>query len=130
MLNNMKVDSAITIKQQFCEMFTGLGTLHDVFKIQVKLVTKPFSLSTAKTSLCLSVIKLSKNLMTYKFKCTGMVVVNKKNGGVRIYVDLKRLNCYVLREHYPLSKVDEVLAQLTKTTTFTKLDGFWQVPLS
>ena len=62
-----------------------------------------------------------------------MVVVNKKNGGVRICVDLKPLNRCVLREHHPLPKVDEVLAQLTGATTFTKLDtnsGFWQVPLS
>ena len=63
----------------------------------------------------------------------GMVIVNKKNGGVRICVDLKPLNRCVLREYHPLPKVDEVLAQLTGATTFTKLDansGFWQVSLS
>ena len=65
--------------------------------------------------------------------CAGMMVVNEKNGGVRICVDLKPLNHCVLREHHLLPKVDEVLAQLTGATTFTKLDansGFWQVPLS
>ena len=55
--------------------------------------------------------------------CAAMVVVNKKNGGVRISVDLKLLNRCVLREHHPLPKVDEVLAQLTGSTTFTKLDA-------
>ena len=45
--------------------------------------------------------------------CTGMVVVPKKNGKVRICVDLKPLNESVLREVHPLTKVDETLAQLT-----------------
>ena len=33
MLDNMEVDPAITIKQQFPKMFTGLGTLHGDYKI-------------------------------------------------------------------------------------------------
>ena len=62
-----------------------------------------------------------------------MVVVKKKNGGVRICIDLKPLNQYVLREHHPLLKVDDILGQLTGATVFFKLDansGFWQVPLA
>ena len=61
-----------------------------------------------------------------------MVVLKKKNGGVRIYIDLKPFNQYVLRKHHPLSKVDNILGQLTGATVFSKLDansGFWQVPL-
>ena len=65
--------------------------------------------------------------------CAGMVVVKKKNGGVRICVDLKPLNLFVLREHHPLPKVDDILGQLTGATMFSKLDvnsGFWEVPLA
>ena len=65
--------------------------------------------------------------------CTGMVVVKKKNGGVRICIDLKPLNRCVLREHHPLLKVDDILGQLTVATVFSKLDvnsGFWQVSLA
>ena len=60
--------------------------------------------------------------------CTGMVVVKKKNGGVRIYIDLKPLNQYVLREHHYLPKVDDIIGQLTGAPVFSKLDansGFW-----
>ena len=65
--------------------------------------------------------------------CAGMVAILKKNGSVRICVDLKQLNKGVQREVHPLPKVDETLAQLTGATVFSKLDansGFWQIPLS
>ena len=65
--------------------------------------------------------------------CAGMVVVPKKNGKVRICVDLKPLNHSVLREVHPLPKVDETLARLSGAKIFSKLDansGFWQIPLS
>ena len=38
--------------------------------------------------------------------CAGMVVVPKKSGSVRICVDFRRFNESVLRETYPLPKVD------------------------
>ena len=47
--------------------------------------------------------------------------------------NLKPLNKSVLREVYPLPKVDETLAQLAGARIFSKLDvnsGFWQIPLS
>ena len=62
-----------------------------------------------------------------------MVVVRKKSGDVRIYVDLKPLNQSVLRETHPLPGVDETLAQLTGATVMSKLDansGFWQMQLA
>ena len=65
--------------------------------------------------------------------CAGMVVVPKKSGNVRICVDLKPLNKSVLREVYPLPRVDDTLAQLAGARLFSKLDansGFWQIPLS
>lgn len=65
--------------------------------------------------------------------CAGMVVVPKPNGKVRICVDLTKLNRSVRRERHPLPSVDQVLAQLSGATVFSKLDansGFWQVPLS
>lgn len=63
----------------------------------------------------------------------GMVPVPKKNGKIRICVDLKHLNESVLREVYPLPQVDDALAQLAGAKIFSKLDarsGFWQIPLA
>ena len=64
--------------------------------------------------------------------CSGMVVVPKANGRVRICVDLTHLNKAVKREIRPMSSVDESLAKLGKASVFSKLDansGFWQLPL-
>ena len=53
----------------------------------------------------------------------GMVVAQKPNGAIRICVDLKPLNESVLREVYPLPRVDEILAQLSRSKVFSKLDA-------
>ena len=61
-----------------------------------------------------------------------MVAVPKRNGSIRICVDLRPLNENVLREVHPLPKIDDLLAQLSGATIFSKLDansGFWQIPL-
>ena len=66
-------------------------------------------------------------------RCSGIVVVPKPSGAVRICVDLTQLNKAVQREVFPMSSVDESLAELGQSKIFTKLDcksGFWQVPLS
>ena len=65
--------------------------------------------------------------------CSAMVVVPKANGQVRICVDLTKLNQSVRRVRYQLPAVEQILAQLTGATVFTKLDansGFLQIPLS
>ena len=48
-------------------------------------------------------------------------------------VDLKPLNESVLREVYPIPKVDDVLGKLAGATVYSKLganSGFWQIPLT
>ena len=65
--------------------------------------------------------------------CSGMILVQKKSGNVRICVDLKHLKENVLREVHPMPQVDETLALLAGAKVFSKLDansGFWQVPLT
>ena len=57
----------------------------------------------------------------------------KKDGRVRICVDLTQLNKSVQRERHQLLAVEQVLAQLTGAKVFSKLDansGFWQIPLA
>ena len=55
--------------------------------------------------------------------CSGMVVVPKSDGSVRICVDLTKLNESVLRENHPLPCVDQTLGQLTGAKIFSKIDS-------
>jgi transposase InsO family protein len=64
--------------------------------------------------------------------CAPIVPVIKKNGNVRICVDLKKLNQAVKREHYMLPNLDDISPKLCGATLFSKLDassGFHQLPL-
>lgn len=65
--------------------------------------------------------------------CAPMVpVVKKGNRGIRICVDLKKLNKAVIRERYQLPTLDEILPKLKGAKVFSSLDassGFWAIPL-
>ena len=64
--------------------------------------------------------------------CAPIVPVVKKNGKVRICVDLKRLNKAVKREHYMLPNLDDISPKISGAKVFSKLDatsGFHQIPL-
>ena len=61
-----------------------------------------------------------------------MVPVVKKNGKIRICVDLKRLNEAVKKENFMLPNLDDVSPKLAGAKYFSKLDAsseFYQVPL-
>lgn len=51
-----------------------------------------------------------------------VVVVPKKNGDIRLCVDIRRANRAVMRERYPIPTVDEVIQDLNQSQVFSKLD--------
>jgi hypothetical protein len=53
-----------------------------------------------------------------------MVVVLKKNGKLRIYVDLKKFNVTTKKDLYMLPFIDEVINIITGHEVYTFLDGF------
>ena len=56
---------------------------------------------------------------------SSMVVVQKKNGRVRVCLDPRNLNQAIMRRHYPLPTIEEVATRLTNAKLFT----VWQVVL-
>ena len=134
-----------TIQEQFPDVFTGLGTMGEEYSIKLKEGAQPYSLYTPRRVPFAQRKQVQEELIRMESMgviskvsdptpwCAGMVVVPKKNGSVRICVDLKPLNESVLREVHPIPRVDEALAQLAGASVFSKLDancGFWQIPLS
>lgn len=130
---------------EFPGLFTGLGKMDGDYTIQLKEGAKPFALSTPRRVAIPLLEPVKEELQRMERLgviskiqeptdwCSGMVVVPKSNGKVRICVDLTKLNESVQRERHPLPAVDQVLAQLAGAKVMTKLDanaGFWQIPLS
>ena len=143
-INEMICDNQ-TIQGTFPSLFKGLGTLGDAYTIKLKEGATPYSLCTPRNIAILLREKVKAELNRMEANgiisratepttwCAGMVVVPKREGSVRICVDLKPLNQTVLREVHPIPKVDTALAQLARATVFSKIDansGFWQIPLA
>lgn len=64
--------------------------------------------------------------------CAPMVPVDKKNGKIRICVDLKQLNKAVKREKFMLPTLEDIAPKLSGASVFSTLDassGFWQILL-
>ena len=62
-----------------------------------------------------------------------VVLVSKKDGGVRFCVDYRKLNNVTKLDVYPLPRIDDHLDALTGSKYFSTLDlsaGFWQVRMA
>ena len=62
-----------------------------------------------------------------------MVVVPKPNGGIRLCIDLQKLNKYVRRPYHPSKSPAEAISNITSSSKFfstlNATKGYWQVPL-
>ena len=59
-----------------------------------------------------------------------MAVVVKQNGNLRLCLDPQPLNQALMREHYKLLTLDDVLPSMNNAKIFSKLDvqeAFWHV---
>ena len=129
---------------EYPELFTGLGKIKGRYQIELEEGAKPYSVSTPRRVPIPLLSRVKEELQRMENLgviskidqptdwCSGMVVVPKPGNGVRICVDLTRLNKYVKRERHILPSVDQVLAQIGNAKAFSKLDansGFWQIEL-
>ena len=62
---------------------------------------------------------------------SSLVVTRKSYSILRICIDPKPLNLALMRSHYPLPVVEDILQKVAKATVFSVCDvrnGFWHVP--
>lgn len=63
---------------------------------------------------------------------SALLVVSKAQGGVRLCIDPKPLNRALMRDHYSMPTIDDILPDLTKAKCFTTVDtknAFWHLEL-
>lgn len=54
---------------------------------------------------------------------TAPILFTKKpNGGLRFYIDYRKLNKLTEFDPYPIPLIDEIIAQISKAKIFTKID--------
>lgn len=139
------VHSEVQPYTEFPKLWSGLGNIPGEYKITLDKDHVPFAITAPRKipiplrkkveeelnrMQSLGIIRAVEEPTDY---CAPMTCVYKKNGKIRICVDLTRLNKSVKREWHPIPSVENTLALITGAQIFTKLDansGFWQIPLA
>ena len=111
-----------SVIKNFSHLFRGLGKLDGEYTIHLKEEARPFSLSTPRR-VPTPLMKPVKQELDRMVKlgvisqvteptewCARMVLVVKRNGSVRVCVDLTHLNQSVKRERHQLPSIEQVLA--------------------
>ena len=65
--------------------------------------------------------------------CNAVVLVRKKDGGLRFCIDFRRLNARTKKDSYPLPQMQETMESLVRARFFSTMDlksRFWQVKMS
>ncbi|XP_060064740.1 uncharacterized protein K02A2.6-like [Ylistrum balloti] len=141
----MKMGLVIRIEEVSRSVFGSSGLVNcEPATIQLRDNVNPYCVTTARRVPFPLLDKVSKELQHMETEgiiekvieptdwCAPMVPVVKKNGNVRICVDLKKLNEGVKREILMLPTLDDIAPKPTGAKVFSKLDassGFYQIPL-
>lgn len=77
---------------------------------------------------------LNRNIIKYSTSpyCARIVPVRKKNGTMRLCIDLRPLNSRVIKQRYPLPLIEDCLSRLSNKSIFSLLDlkdGFHHIKI-
>ena len=65
-------------------------------------------------------------------RASPVVIVPKKDGGIRFCIDYRKLNKVKKFDAYPMPRIDDVIEKVGKARYFSTLDlacGYWQIPI-
>ena len=142
----LNIDECNTNQVPDNAIFGEIGKVEgDPVKIQLKENAIPYHVSTARRVALPLMEKVQAELNRMEKLgviekvteptdwCSPMAVAMKKNGKVRICVDLRQLNRAVKRERYTFPTIQDIASKLEGATIFSSLDaasGYHQLPLA
>ncbi|KAK7939091.1 hypothetical protein WMY93_002417 [Mugilogobius chulae] len=131
------------IVKKYSDVFHGVGCLPNTYKIQLKDNAEPVIHPARKVPVALKE-RLRKELQTLIEKgiirkveeptdwVNSLVIVEKKNGDLRLCIDPRDLNKWIKREHFKLPTKSDITSAMAGARYFSKLDassGFYQIKL-
>lgn len=144
-VDNLKTGcSKEEIIEEYSDVFKGMGKMPFLHKIEIKEGAIPVVNSPRRVPLSLSerlkttLDGLEKDEIIDRVSkptewVNNLVIVEKKNGTLRLCLDPQSLNKVIKREHYLIPKAEDIIARLSGKTVFSVLDmcqGFWHIPIT
>ena len=131
------------IQAEYSDVFTGLGCLSRPYHMEIdpnadpvihppRKVPHPVRNQLAKTLDDMVKQGVLEKVDGPSDWVNSIVVVQKKDGSLRICIDPKDLNKALKREHYQLPTIEEIAARMPGARYFSTLDarsGYWQIPI-
>lgn len=133
----------VALIDEFADVFTGIGCMPREYHIVIDKSVQPVIHPPRRIPLVLQP-KLKKTLdqlvksgiIVKRDEPTdwvnSLLLVEKKDGSLRLCLDPKDLNRAIKREHYVIPTVDDVAAKLHGKRLFTIIDlkdGFWNIKI-
>jgi hypothetical protein len=131
------------VQKGYDDVFTGLGRYPGMYHVTIKENAEPTIHAPRRVAPSLQT-RLKAKLMDMEKKgvirkieqptdwVNSLVIVEKKDGSLRLCLDPKDLNRNIKREYLQTPRFEDVLAQLQGAKIFTILDqkdSYWQVQL-
>lgn len=143
-VNSDNFERVNSISSEFNELFNNeLGTLSGEQSLKIKADATSMIMPNRKVPVSLKEPLLNELNRMLKLGVIAKVeeptewvsqsvLAPKKNGSVRLCLDPRDLNKVLLREHYTLPTIDDILHELKESTHFSKADlasGYWHIVL-
>ena len=141
-VNDVEIDKA-NIFKQYSDLFTGLGLVKGSYHITVAknavlVIHAPRKVPmTILPKLKSTLDRLEKSTVISKISkptpwVHSVVIVEKKDGSLRLYTDPKELNKSVLRQYKTTPSTEEISSKLCGNKVFTVIDMadcYWHIKL-
>jgi hypothetical protein len=122
------------VQKKYGDLFKGLGSLPGEHTIRIDPHVQPIAHPPRKVPPALKekvkreLDRMERDGVVVKQQeltpsVNSMVTVTKANGKVRICIDPRDLKKAILRKHFPLKTIEDVVTEMEGPTVFTKLDA-------